>query len=122
MADGTRLHRDSDSAASRTLPFGTVARVTNLGNGRSAVVTIRDRGPHGRGRIIDVSPATARQLGMVKSGTARVEVVVLRQPAASRRHPPGAPRRGGRAPEDAGGMPGPEGQGRAAAGASLAVA
>ncbi len=82
MADGSRLDVNSDSAASRTLPFGTVARVTHLGNGRSATVTIRDRGPHGRGRIIDVSPAVARRLGMIKSGLARVEVVVVRQPGA----------------------------------------
>jgi len=85
MADGTRLRLDSDSAASKSLPLGTTARVRNLHNGRSAVVTIRDRGPHGRGRIIDVSPQVARRLGMVDSGLARVEVVVLRGPAAEPR-------------------------------------
>jgi rare lipoprotein A len=89
MADGTRLHRDSDSAASRTLPLGTTARVTNLHNGRSAVVTIRDRGPHGRGRIIDVSPGVARQLGMTARGVARVEVVALRLPTAGKRRQAG---------------------------------
>jgi rare lipoprotein A len=86
MADGTRLRLDSDSAASKTLPLGTTARVTNLHNRRSAVVTIRDRGPHGRGRIIDVSPGVARMLGMTARGVARVEVVALRHPADSRSH------------------------------------
>src|SRR5690606_25887307 len=52
-ADGGRFDPNSDTAAHRTLPLGTVARVTNLANGRSAIVTIRDRGPHRRGRIVD---------------------------------------------------------------------
>jgi rare lipoprotein A len=62
------------TAAHRTLPFGTVVRVTNIRNGRSVTVRINDRGPCGRGRIIDVSQAAARQLGMIGSGTARVRV------------------------------------------------
>ena len=80
MANGAPLRTESDSAASKTLPLGTVARVTNLHNGRSAVVTIRDRGPHARGRILDVSPGVARELGMTQHGTAPVEVVVMRAP------------------------------------------
>ena len=82
MADGTRLVSGSDSAASKTLPLGTVARVRNLQNGREAVVTIRDRGPHVKGRIIDVSPGVARKLGMGGRGVVRVQVVPLRKPAA----------------------------------------
>ena len=78
MADGTPMKADSDSAASKTLPLGTTARVTNLRNGRSAIVTIRDRGPHAKGRIIDVSIGTAGRLGMTRSGVAQVEVVALR--------------------------------------------
>ncbi|MBX6375855.1 MAG: septal ring lytic transglycosylase RlpA family protein [Acetobacteraceae bacterium] len=74
MANGERFDPDSDSAAHRTLPFGTRARVTNLANGRTAEVTIEDRGPYVRGRIIDVTPETAGQLGMRESGTAPVEV------------------------------------------------
>jgi rare lipoprotein A len=62
------------TAAHRTLPFGTVVRVTNIRNGRSATVRINDRGPYGRGRVIDVSHAAARELGMIGSGTARVRV------------------------------------------------
>lgn len=82
MADGTPMRPDSDNAASRTLPLGTTALVTNLRNGRTAVVTIRDRGPFVAGRIIDVSPSTARQLGFVEAGLARVEVVPVSAPLA----------------------------------------
>ena len=60
------------TAAHRTLPFGTKVLVTNVGNGRSVIVRINDRGPYGRGRIIDLSIAAARELGMIRSGTARV--------------------------------------------------
>jgi peptidoglycan lytic transglycosylase len=62
------------TAAHRTLPFGTRVLVTNLSNGRSITVRINDRGPYGRGRIIDVSTAAARVLGMIGSGTAKVRV------------------------------------------------
>jgi rare lipoprotein A len=62
------------TAAHRTLPFGTMVRVTNIANGRSAIVRINDRGPYGRGRIIDVSRAAARELGMISSGTAIVRI------------------------------------------------
>ncbi|THD70845.1 MAG: septal ring lytic transglycosylase RlpA family protein [Bradyrhizobium sp.] len=62
------------TAAHRTLPFGTVVLVTNLHNGRTVVVRITDRGPYGRGRVIDVSRAAARQLDMIDSGTADVNV------------------------------------------------
>ena len=62
------------TAAHRTLPFGTLVRVTNLRNGRSVVVRITDRGPFGRGRIIDVSRPAARELGMIGSGIAKVRL------------------------------------------------
>src|SRR5665647_3070862 len=62
------------TAAHRTLPFRTKVRVTNIRNGRSVIVRINDRGPYGRGRIIDVSRAAARELGMISSGTVRVRV------------------------------------------------
>ena len=62
------------TAAHRTLPFGTIVLVTNLHNGKTVVVRITDRGPYGRGRIIDVSRAAARQLDMIDSGTATVTV------------------------------------------------
>jgi rare lipoprotein A len=63
------------TAAHRTLPFGTKVLVTNVRNGKTVVVRIVDRGPYGRGRIIDVSRAAARQLDMIDSGTAMVIVV-----------------------------------------------
>jgi rare lipoprotein A len=62
------------TAAHRTLPFGTIVRVTNMRNGRSVLVRVNDRAPYGRGRIIDVSVGAARQLGMIGSGTAHVTV------------------------------------------------
>lgn len=80
MADGTPFDPRSDAAASKTLPLGTTARVTNLENGRTTVVTIQDRGPHVRGRILDVSPKHARRLGIGKEGTAPVAVVPIRVP------------------------------------------
>jgi len=81
MANGKRFNRNSNAAASRTLPLGTRARVKNLENGRTAVVTIQDRGPFKRGRIIDVSPSTAHKLGMMEDGVAMVEVVPLSVPS-----------------------------------------
>jgi rare lipoprotein A len=71
-ASGTRLNPGALTAAHRSLPFGSRVRVTNRGNGRSVVVTINDRGPFVRGRIIDVTPAGARALGF--SGLASVTV------------------------------------------------
>ncbi len=70
-------HVGSLTAAHRSLPFGTKVRVTNLSNGRSAVVTINDRGPFVRGRIIDVSTGAANVLGMRHAGVARVHVSTL---------------------------------------------
>jgi rare lipoprotein A len=66
------------TAAHQTLPFGTQVMVTNLANGRAATVRINDRGPFVGGRIIDLSYAAARVLGIVGPGTARVRLDVLR--------------------------------------------
>jgi rare lipoprotein A len=71
-ASGARLNPGALTAAHRSLPFGSRVRVTNSHNGRSVVVTINDRGPFVRGRIIDVTPAAAHALGM--SGLAPVTV------------------------------------------------
>ena len=71
-ASGQRYHDAELTAAHRTLPFGTKVRVTNTRNGRSIVVTINDRGPFRKGRIIDVSGAAARALGIMHHGLARV--------------------------------------------------
>ena len=81
MADGRRMDPNDDNAAHKTLPLGTRALVTNLETGKSAVVTIEDRGPHVRGRIVDLSPATAGKIGLDhKAGLARVEVRPLELP------------------------------------------
>mgnify|MGYP001794207425 CR=1 FL=1 len=65
------------TAAHKTLPFGTRVKVTNKNNGRSVIVTINDRGPFVRCRVIDVSRKAARQLGMISSGLAPVKLQVL---------------------------------------------
>jgi rare lipoprotein A len=71
-ASGDRMNPHALTAAHRSLPFGSRVRVTNRKNGRSAIVRISDRGPFVRGRIIDVTPAAARALGL--SGLAPVSV------------------------------------------------
>jgi rare lipoprotein A len=76
-ASGERYDENALTAAHRSLPFGTRVEVTNLGNGRSVVVTITDRGPFAPGRILDVSRRAARTLDFVRDGTARVRVRVL---------------------------------------------
>lgn len=76
-ASGERYDSNALSAAHRTLPFGTLVRVTNLKNGKSVVVTITDRGPFRRGRIVDVSRRAARELGFLRAGVTRVRLEVV---------------------------------------------
>lgn len=76
-ASGERFSRGGMTAAHRTLPFGTRVRVTNKRNGRSTVVRINDRGPFVRGRVIDLTPAASRAIGMGYS-IAPVSVTVLK--------------------------------------------
>jgi rare lipoprotein A len=71
-SSGRALHDGALTAAHKTLPFGSRVRVTNRTNGRSVVVTITDRGPFVRGRVIDLTPAGARAIGM--SGLASISV------------------------------------------------
>lgn len=73
-ANGERLHHDSMTCAHRTYPFGTKLKVTNPQNGKSVIVRVTDRGPYGRGLIIDLSYAAAREIGMLAQGVAMVEV------------------------------------------------
>jgi rare lipoprotein A len=75
-ASGERYNGNVHTAAHRTLPFGTVVKVTNLGNGKSVRVRINDRGPHVRGRIIDLSSSAATALAMT-NGVARARIEVL---------------------------------------------
>jgi rare lipoprotein A len=77
VASGGWFNPNAMTAAHKTLPFGTKVRVTNRNNGRSVVVTINDRGPYIKGRIIDLSKAAAQQVGMTASGVAPVSVAVL---------------------------------------------
>jgi rare lipoprotein A len=77
-ANGERFNQYDLTAAHRTLPFNTRVRVTNLQNGQSIVVRINDRGPFIRGRIIDLSRAAARLLGMYRQGVVQVKVEILR--------------------------------------------
>jgi rare lipoprotein A len=78
MADGIRMDPQVGNAASKTLPLGTTAKVTNLETGQSAIVTIEDRGPYVAGRIVDLSPGTAKDIGLTrKQGVTNVEVAPI---------------------------------------------
>jgi len=80
MASGEVYQPDGAQAAHRTLPFGTIVRVTMVESKRSVIVRITDRGPYGKGRIIDVSYAAAERLGLIRAGVAAVRVDVLEMP------------------------------------------
>lgn len=73
-ASGERFDRNGLTAAHRSHPFGTRLKVTNLANGRSVVVRVNDRGPFSRGRVVDISEAAARRIGLLERGTARVSL------------------------------------------------
>lgn len=73
-SSGERLHHDSLTCAHRTYPFGTLLKVTNERNGKWVVVRVTDRGPHSRGRIIDLSHAAAKRIGIINQGVATVKV------------------------------------------------
>jgi rare lipoprotein A len=104
MADGVPMDPRGNNAASRTLPLGTVAKVTNVATGKSAIVRIEDRGPYIKGRIVDLSPSTARKVGITSHiGVAKVVVAPIAVPlpdgrirlarGAQRRRSPGAARK-----------------------------
>jgi peptidoglycan lytic transglycosylase len=81
MADGALMNPRGNNAASRTLPLGTVAKVTNITTGKGAIVKIEDRGPYVRGRIVDLSPSTARKIGITPHiGVAKVMVEPIAVP------------------------------------------
>ena len=71
-ASGERMNPAAMTAAHRTLPFGTLLKVTNQRNGKTVVVRINDRGPFIRGRVIDLSKAAAVQLGFIRSGHTKI--------------------------------------------------
>jgi len=76
-ASGEAFDMNKLTAAHRTMPFGTRLRVTSVETGRSVVVRVNDRGPWANDRVLDVSLAAARTLGMVGDGVTRVEIIVL---------------------------------------------
>lgn len=79
-ASGERFSNNAATAAHKTLPMGTMVRVTNLNNNKSEIVRINDRGPYIKGRIIDVSIGTAEKLGFVNRGVVPTKVEVLHKP------------------------------------------
>ena len=79
-ASGVRYNKNELSAAHKTLPLGTQVRVTDSRSGKSVVVKINDRGPYAKGRVIDLSRAAARQIGLVNKGVSKVKVEVLSVP------------------------------------------
>ena len=81
-ASGEPLREDAMTAAHRTLPFGTMIRVTNRRNGHVALVRVNDRGPFVRGRVIDLSPAAGRALGL--SGLVEVSLEVVSTDSGAR--------------------------------------
>jgi rare lipoprotein A len=80
MADGRKMNPNANVVASKTLPLGTTAAVTNLDNGKTATVKVEDRGPFVDGRVVDVSPAVARTLDIHKQGVVPVEVKPIAVP------------------------------------------
>jgi len=76
-ASGERYDRNAYTAAHRRLPFGTKVQVTRLDTGSSVAVRINDRGPFVKGRVIDLSYAAAKKLGMLRKGVVKVRVVLL---------------------------------------------
>ncbi len=97
MANGRPFNHRGNAVASKTLPLGTVAKVTNLKNGRTAVVTVQDRGPFVDGRTVDLTQATAEQIGIGRQeGVAPVVVA-----------PIAVPQRDGTVKPGSGALPGP---------------
>ena len=85
-ASGKRFDQDALMAAHRSLPFGTLLRVTNLTNNKSCIVEVADRGPFVRNRIIDVSRGAAQALGFSSEGTTQVSLEVIAPPNLSYLH------------------------------------
>ena len=81
-ASGEKYRPGRMTAAHNSLPFGTRVKVTNVRNGHSVKVTVNDRGPHVKGRIVDVSGKAAHKLGLVQAGVAPVQLKVIKTAAA----------------------------------------
>ena len=79
-ANGDRFDKNGYTAAHKTLPFGTIVKVTNTTNGKWVTVRINDRGPFGPRRIIDVTPKAARDLEMIRAGVVSCELEIISIP------------------------------------------
>ncbi len=79
-SSGEAYNKDAYTAAHKTLPFGTVVRVTGLWNNKSVDVKINDRGPFSHGRVIDISTAAAREIGMISKGVGNVSLEIISYP------------------------------------------
>jgi rare lipoprotein A len=82
-ADGSAYDGTGMTAANKTLPLGTLARVTNLANNESVMVRITDRGPFAHGRILDLSESAAKRIDLYRMGVAKVRIEAFANPAAS---------------------------------------
>jgi rare lipoprotein A len=80
MADGRRFDPNTNVAANKTLPLGSVAKVTNLENGKTATVRVQDRGPYVQSRVVDLAPKVAENLDIKQQGVAPVEVKPITVP------------------------------------------
>lgn len=78
-ASGERFNKNALTAAHKTLPFGTMVKVTNTKNNKTVIVKINDRGPYGKGRIIDLSVAAAKELCMLSSGVVPCTLEILQK-------------------------------------------
>lgn len=79
-ANGERFNQKSLTCAHRTLPFGTKLKVTNLKNGKTVVVTVNDRGPFKKGRLVDLSKRAASELGFIRDGVTSVAIELVAEP------------------------------------------
>lgn len=75
-SNGGRLHHDSLTCAHRTHPFGTKLKVTNMKNKKHTIVTVTDRGPYSKGKIVDLTHRAAKEIDMLHDGVANVEIEV----------------------------------------------
>ena len=85
-ANGEIYNMYAYTAANKIMPFGTIVKVINLNNGKSVIVRINDRGPFMKGRILDLSYAAGKKIGLDKTGTAPVKIIVLKAPKINHRY------------------------------------
>jgi len=78
-ANGEHFNKNDYTAAHKTLPFGTLVKVTNKRNNKYVIVRVNDRGPFVKGRVIDITPIAANDLDMIKSGLTEVELEIIKK-------------------------------------------